>query len=670
MAGCSTASTCSPATASPWLWLKCSTTTSTAWRTSSADGRCPDLVARATDDGDVIRKGDWLIISYKVTAVGHAAGDELAVYVDWMRAELGTDNVHGLLIADGASLLVERGLRERNFGYLSLSALGYRKWIRSHTRVAVSRRPRRDRHRLPVHDPTRRNGGPRRLADRRRPALRPPPQPAERVVVPTWRSGPGSPSADRRMGLPAIAPHAGLARRRLMPWSPAPRGDHYRAVARPPRGPGDESGRLINAEDPGVGRRRALTGGRLVRRTRDPDACLRSRRTAAEVVPPAQKQKPKKPKTLVLRAKPIPVSAPEIANPMRGEYEWLGAAAQPQAWPVRDVYYRDQVAWKRIEPSPGVYDFSWFDKGLARAHELNGRFGFRVMAWCPGCWLDATPAWLPRQPGTDIPDWDNEAFLSAWERLMAAIGDRYAADPALGWVDVGGYGAWGEFHNGGQGSEIAHPERRPADARRARPLPGPARHPQRDGAPLRRRRDGAEPPDRAAGRLPRRVQHVLDPADAAPALQDRWKTAPVLSEWCGTAATSTARGADQVRQFHISQVASPGGAVAEAIATDPAAMAGFVDAAKSSGYRYVLASMRVPRKLPSNGAFKMVSQWRNDGSAPTYDGWRVSLQLRKRGQVVRTTDLSSTCARSCPAPPPSAGRSPSGRWLPAATRCG
>ena len=80
--------------------------------------------------------------------------------------------------------------------------------------------------------------------------------------------------------------------------------------------------------------------------------------TAAEVVPLAQM----KPKTLVLRAKPIPLSAPEIANPMRGQYEWLGAAAQPQAWPVRDVYYRDQVAWKRIEPSPGVYDFSWFDK--------------------------------------------------------------------------------------------------------------------------------------------------------------------------------------------------------------------------------------------------------------------------------------------------------------------
>ena len=105
------------------------------------DGRRPDLVARITDDGDVVKRGDWLVVSYKATAVGHNAHDELAGHVDWLRAELGprlnSAEVHGLLIADGASLLLERALRERGFGYLSLSALGYRHWVRSHTRVAV-----------------------------------------------------------------------------------------------------------------------------------------------------------------------------------------------------------------------------------------------------------------------------------------------------------------------------------------------------------------------------------------------------------------------------------------------------------------------------------------------------------------------------------------------------
>ena len=105
------------------------------------DGRRPDLVARVTDDGDVVQRGDWLVVMHKVTAVGHNAHDELAASVDWLRAELGDQlgdaSVHGLLIADGASLLLERALRERAFGYLSLSALGYRRWVRSHTRIAV-----------------------------------------------------------------------------------------------------------------------------------------------------------------------------------------------------------------------------------------------------------------------------------------------------------------------------------------------------------------------------------------------------------------------------------------------------------------------------------------------------------------------------------------------------
>ena len=104
------------------------------------DGRRPDLIARITDDGDVVRRGDWLVIQHKTTAVGHNAHDELAVLVDWLRAELGDRlegaEVHGLLIADGASLLLERALRERAFGYLSLAAIGYRHWVRSHTRVS------------------------------------------------------------------------------------------------------------------------------------------------------------------------------------------------------------------------------------------------------------------------------------------------------------------------------------------------------------------------------------------------------------------------------------------------------------------------------------------------------------------------------------------------------
>jgi hypothetical protein len=94
-----------------------------------------------------------------------------------------------------------------------------------------------------------------------------------------------------------------------------------------------------------------------------------------------------------------------------------------------------------------------------------------------------------------------------------------------------------------------------------------------------------------------------------------------------------------VKEFHISHVSSPNGRIASLVAADPASAPAQVDAAKSSGYRYVLSKLRVPRRLPRSGRFAVRSTWRNDGSAPTYDDWRVSVQLRKKGRVVRTAEL-------------------------------
>jgi hypothetical protein len=144
---------------------------------------------------------------------------------------------------------------------------------------------------------------------------------------------------------------------------------------------------------------------------------------------------------------PLPWSAPHLPNSLRGPYAWLGADG-PEGWATPDVHYRDQVYWGRIEVSDGAYDFSWFEAGLAAEEARGGRFGFRVMACCPGCWMHlrddlpaVTPSFVPLQPGTDIPDWNSEAFLAQWEQLMAELGARYGDDPRLGWVDVGGYGA-------------------------------------------------------------------------------------------------------------------------------------------------------------------------------------------------------------------------------------
>ncbi len=148
----------------------------------------------------------------------------------------------------------------------------------------------------------------------------------------------------------------------------------------------------------------------------------------------------------VLSPKIIPLSDPEIFNTIRGQYDWIEGKPQPATWKHMDVYYRDEIQWgKNVELTPWSYDLSAFESGLAEAQSKGGRFGFRIMAYCPGCGKNLTPSFVPRQ-SNGLPDWNSEGFLSSYTNLINAVGAKYGNDPRLGWVDAGGYGAWGEWH--------------------------------------------------------------------------------------------------------------------------------------------------------------------------------------------------------------------------------
>lgn len=97
------------------------------------DGRRADLLLRFTHDCQKGEADDWLVVENKMTAVGIGALDQLALSVDWLRAEGRPGIVHGMLLADGLSLEVERGLRERLFHYQSMTSIGYRRWVRNHS---------------------------------------------------------------------------------------------------------------------------------------------------------------------------------------------------------------------------------------------------------------------------------------------------------------------------------------------------------------------------------------------------------------------------------------------------------------------------------------------------------------------------------------------------------
>ena len=76
-----------------------------------------------------------------------------------------------------------------------------------------------------------------------------------------------------------------------------------------------------------------------------------------------------------------------------------------------------------INPKAGVYNWAPFDQWRNDAKSQGQSFGFRLMTYCPLCWMENSPYYPKAMPadmatqgkpdstGTPIPAWNSEAFL-------------------------------------------------------------------------------------------------------------------------------------------------------------------------------------------------------------------------------------------------------------------
>ena len=347
----------------------------------------------------------------------------------------------------------------------------------------------------------------------------------------------------------------------------------------------------------------------------------------------------------------------DLPNPLRGQYRWLGQEPTPATATSNDVYYRDQVYWGRLEKTDNAWDFSLIEAGLAEAGARGGKFGFRVMAYCPGCWMETradlppvTPSFIPRQPGGYLPDWNSPAFLSQWKELMAELGRRYGNDPRLGYVDVGGYGSYGEWHvdagariSDTNGLAVVHAVATAFPTKHVlintmTPVPFTLKA-LRANRNLGLRTDSLGCPD----------MYSMVPADVR--LQKVWRTRPFFSEWCTRA--DPVLGAQQVRRFHVSTLSSGNMPWNHSTLTEGQRSA-YVKALATAGYRIRLRSVTLPDAFAAGGRIAVRTAWANQGTAPTYDAWDVRLTFvhaatgrsvtRSLGQQLR--GLVDTSARS------------------------
>jgi hypothetical protein len=159
--------------------------------------------------------------------------------------------------------------------------------------------------------------------------------------------------------------------------------------------------------------------------------------------------------TTSFRPTPIPTTEPDVIGPFRGLYDWR---TTPEA-PVGSFDTYQRYNWRELEPTRGVYNFSRIDTDMMHARAAGKRHGFRIRAMVSlegvavpdylqtlmplGWWGDADKNGVN---DTYVPDWNDPDFLSRFEALMTALGARYANHPDLAYIDIAGYGNWGEFH--------------------------------------------------------------------------------------------------------------------------------------------------------------------------------------------------------------------------------
>jgi hypothetical protein len=269
----------------------------------------------------------------------------------------------------------------------------------------------------------------------------------------------------------------------------------------------------------------------------------------------------------------------------------------------------------------------------------------------PGCRPDQ---WLY------APDWNDEDFLARAEALLQALAARYGDDPRLGWIEIGFYGDWGEWHlwkipnptPGGAGPISDDNARRLIDAHvRAFPhkrLIVMKDHPYAFGYALSLSQEIGWRNDCLGD--PWFSKGMDDRFAEFPWAANRWQTAPVITETCyerpGTGGFQRAQ--EQVQAYHVAMIGQ--GNMERWTTFNPTEHAAWTNAVTAAGYRLAPAAVSLPAALRPGETFNVEAVWRNDGNAPAYHERVARLQLEDpvSGATVWTAESVHDLGRILP----------------------
>jgi len=349
---------------------------------------------------------------------------------------------------------------------------------------------------------------------------------------------------------------------------------------------------------------------------------------------------------------------------MRGYYSWWGEDIVP-GQTMYEAYRR--YRWVDLEPEEGRYNFELVEKDIARAAAQGRRFGFNFqsmrgygdkllyvpeyLAEC-GWWADENK---DGKEDTFIPDWNNHCYLGRVERLVEAFGRRYNADPRVAWVDIGLYGQYGEWAlrdtiDYEQAPEGIRPVTLASQKRMIDAYLAAFPDKQLLMHLIRSRKAAIEyalehPAAKVAvgfrinclGEPIYFDQWLNNPNDWAK-FKERWKVAPLISEFCFIEPTqpypppdnlpNPASAIEQVKQFHISLLGN--GNMKPWSRFSAQEQADFKHLAQILGYRILLNRVNLSTPIRAGRPLWVEWNWSNYGVAPAYGRWQVELRLRQQ----------------------------------------
>lgn len=390
----------------------------------------------------------------------------------------------------------------------------------------------------------------------------------------------------------------------------------------------------------------------------------------------------------------IPFADPDFIAPHRGTEEWMvmnqvnipieGTYTHPM-----DAYYRFE--WTEIETAKGVYNWTSFDAAFKRAIDKGQKFSFGIMPLCSNCTgstIDGAkltyPSYLHYEMQTEsvkdwihngiwIPNWNSNYYLIAWENMLKAVAthmnttyiNNVKLSSIVNYIDIRGYGNWGEWHNYPYGDveptanratansllrilnahKIAFPDIRLITLSDAFDVSNWSRVPAEVGYALLtgsnnvgefgwRRDNWGDPAFWFKNKLENNTT-TFNGRVFSEMIMNKWKNAPIVGE---PSSCCTINGGScqyweletQIRRYHT---LSFGNGNIEASST-ACVRDNIRKASKAAGYRLVLAGGSMTTNLVSGSPFMIQMNWQNKGITPTYEKWDVIYQLRNSSNLI------------------------------------